>query len=186
MWKCKEWWYIQLTLEIWCGPLSQHPLPPARHQPHLLIPSAQTINQKKNKESRNEIQLPGLKITNGSYFSGTQKLWIMQHLLVPRIQWPLLIYEMPLSLAARLEQKISTFIRKWLHLHHSMSSLCFYSADSPCPLLIKSLTLVLKASKISGPLLLKCSHEPPVSSSPPKFQADSWEWENCECDRTRH
>ena len=30
MWKCKEWWYIQLTLGIWCGPLSQHPLPPAR------------------------------------------------------------------------------------------------------------------------------------------------------------
>ena len=25
---------------IWCGSLSQHPLPPARHQPHLLIPSA--------------------------------------------------------------------------------------------------------------------------------------------------
>ena len=40
---------IQLTLGIWCGPLSQHPLPSARHQPHLLIPSAQTINQKKAK-----------------------------------------------------------------------------------------------------------------------------------------
>ena len=51
MWKCKEWWNIQLTLGIWCGPLSQHPLPPARHQPHLLIPSAQTINQKKAKNS---------------------------------------------------------------------------------------------------------------------------------------
>ena len=44
MWKCKEWWNIQLTVGIWCGPLSQHPLPPARHQPHLLIPSTQTTN----------------------------------------------------------------------------------------------------------------------------------------------
>ena len=25
--------------------LGQHPLPPARHQPHHLIPSTQTINQ---------------------------------------------------------------------------------------------------------------------------------------------
>ena len=58
MWKCKEWWNIQLTLGIWCGPLSQHPLPPARHQPHLLIPSAQTNSQKKQREPRNEIQLP--------------------------------------------------------------------------------------------------------------------------------
>ena len=49
MWKCKEWWNIQLTSGIWCGLLSQHPLPPARHQPHFLIPYAQTTNQKKAK-----------------------------------------------------------------------------------------------------------------------------------------
>ena len=53
-----QWWNIHLTLAIWCGPLSPHPLPPARHQPHLLVPSAQTNNQKKSKEPRNEIQLP--------------------------------------------------------------------------------------------------------------------------------
>ena len=29
--------------------INQHPLPPERHQPHLLILSAQTINQKKAK-----------------------------------------------------------------------------------------------------------------------------------------
>ena len=98
----------------------------------------------------------------------------MQHLLIPTIQWPLLIYEMTRPLAGRLEQ-ISTFICKWLHLHHSMSSLWFYSADSPYPLLIKSLTSVLKASKISGHLLLKHSHNPLVSSCPPKLQASSWE-----------
>ena len=51
MWKCKEWCYIQLTLGIWCGPLSQHPLPPARHQPHPLTPSTQTIIQEETKDS---------------------------------------------------------------------------------------------------------------------------------------
>ena len=78
MWRCKEWWYIQLTLGTWCGPLSQYPLPPARHQPHLLIPSTQTINQKKakNPEMRfNSQQIvlyclhlltqnPGLRVVN--------------------------------------------------------------------------------------------------------------------------
>ena len=49
MWKLKEWWYIQLTLGIGCGHLTQHPLPRASHQPHLLISSAQPINQKKTK-----------------------------------------------------------------------------------------------------------------------------------------
>ena len=42
-----------------------------------------------NRKSIDELEdklLSGLKINDGSYFSGTQKLWIMQHLLVPRIQ----------------------------------------------------------------------------------------------------
>ena len=49
---------IKLTLWIWCEPLTQHALPAARHQPHLLIPSAQTINQEKtnNPEMRSNFQ----------------------------------------------------------------------------------------------------------------------------------
>ena len=94
--------------------------------------------------------LAGLKTIDRSHFSGTQKLGILQHLLIARIQWPLLIYEVPISLAFKSEQKVSVFIRKWLHLHHSTSSLCFYSSASLCPLPIKSLSSALKASKISG------------------------------------
>ena len=32
-------------------PLDQHRLPPGRQQPHLLVPSAETNNQKKAKNS---------------------------------------------------------------------------------------------------------------------------------------
>ena len=35
--------------------------------------------------------LAELRIIDKSHFNGTQKVWILQHLLVPRIQWPLLI-----------------------------------------------------------------------------------------------
>ena len=49
---------INVHLGSDAGILSQHPLPPARHQPHLLIPSAQTINQEKTKnpEMRSNFQ----------------------------------------------------------------------------------------------------------------------------------
>ena len=30
-----------------------------------------------------------LNIIDTSYFTGSQKLWFLQHLLIPRIQWPL-------------------------------------------------------------------------------------------------
>ena len=46
-----------------------------------------------------------------------------------------------------------------------------------CPLPIKSLTSVLKASKISGHFLLKHSHDPIVSSCTPKLKPGCWEVE---------
>ena len=65
--------------------------------------------------------LAGLSVIHKSHFTDTQKFSILQHLLNLRIQWTLLIYEIPISLAFRLEQKASVFIQKWLHLHHSTS-----------------------------------------------------------------
>ena len=50
--------------------------------------------------------LAGLSLTDKSHFAGNQKLWILQHVLIPRTQWPLLIYEIPISLAFKLGQKV--------------------------------------------------------------------------------
>ena len=118
--------------------------------------------------------LDGLNIIDSSHFTGSQKLWFLQHLLIPRIQWPILIYEVPISLMSILEQKASVYIRKWLKLHKSIAILSFYSSASPCPLLVRSLTSVLKSSKISRHLLLKHSRDASVSSSVPKLQSGNW------------
>ena len=109
-----------------------------------------SISDRNSSAELTDKLLAGLSVIDKSHFTGTQKLWILQHLLIPRIQWPLLIYETSISLTFKLEQKVSVFIRKWLHLHHSTLSLCFYSSVSPYPLPIKGLSSVLKASKISG------------------------------------
>ena len=59
----------------------------------------------------------------------------------------------------------------------------FYSSASPCPLPVRSLTSVLKSSKISGHLLLKHSQDPSVSSCVPKLQAGQLEAvQACEAD----
>ena len=115
--------------------------------------------------------LAGLSVIGKSHFTGMEKLWILQHLLIPRIQWPLLIYKIPISLAFKLEQKVFIFTGKWLHLHHSASSLCFYSSISQCSLPITTLSSALKALKISGHLLLRSSQDPLISSCVPKLQA---------------
>ena len=59
----------------------------------------------------------GLRIIDKSHFTGSQKLWILQHLLIPRIHWSLLIYKVPISLLLNWNKE-SVFVHKWLHLHH--------------------------------------------------------------------
>ena len=113
----------------------------------------------------------GLNLINKSSFKGTQKLWILQHLLIPRIQWSLLIYEISISHASVLEKKISKFIRKWLNIHSLTTDISLYSLISPCPLPIKSLTSILKSSKISEHLLLRDSKDALVSSVSPTLES---------------
>ena len=98
----------------------------------------------------------------------------------------ILIYEVPISLASKLNQKASVYIRKWLKLHKSRTSLSFYSSASHCPLPVRSLTSVLKSSKISRHLMLKPSQDASVFSCVPKLQAGNWQVEEsvqaCETD----
>ena len=113
-----------------------------------------SISDRNSSAEPTDKLLVRVSVIDKSHFTGTQKLWILQHVLIPRIKWPLLIYGIPISLAFKLEQKVCAFICKRLHVHHSTSSLCFYSSVSPCSLPNKSLSSALKASKISGDLLL--------------------------------
>ena len=128
------------------------------------------ISDRKYLDELEKKLLDGLNIIDASNFTASQKLWFLEHLVIPRIQWTILIYEVPISLVFRLEQKPSVYIQKWVRLHKSIASLLFYSSASPCPLPVKSLTSVLKSSKISGHLLLKHSQDPSVSSFVPKLQ----------------
>ena len=109
-----------------------------------------------------------------SFHRGIHKVWILQHLFIPRLRWPLLIYEISISVVLQLEQKISCLLRKWLKLHHSTTNICLYSSISPCPLPIKSLTSVLKAAKVSGHLLLRESSDEFVSSCNPTLKSGFW------------
>ena len=80
--------------------------------------------------------LSSFKITDRCHFKGTQTLWI-QHLLICRIQWPLIIDEISISAGSNLEKKISTYIRKWLGLHSSTRNISIYSFCSSYPLPVK-------------------------------------------------
>ena len=87
------------------------------------------VNDKHQAEEFSQTVSKGLSLIDKSCHRGIEKVWILQHLLVPRLRWPLLIYEIPITIVIRLEQKISCFVRKWLKLHNSTTNLCLYSSS---------------------------------------------------------
>ena len=56
--------------------------------------------------------LSGLKLIGKSSHKGIHKVWILQNMLIPRLCWPLLIYEISISVVNCIEHKISSFLRK--------------------------------------------------------------------------
>ena len=133
------------------------------------------LSDKSQVDKFSEALTKGLLLIDKSYHRDLHKLWILQHLLIPRLRWPLLIYEIPLTAVVKFEQKISVYIRKWLRLHNSTTNICLYSASSPCPLPLKSLSAIWKSSKVSGQLLLRDSKDPFVSKADIPLKAGKWE-----------
>lgn len=67
-----------------------------------------------------------LKLVDRSGLPGKLEAWLYQHGILPRILWPLLIYEMPISTVETLERKVSSHLGKWLGLPKSLSSTALY------------------------------------------------------------
>ncbi|KAK0146299.1 hypothetical protein N1851_014401 [Merluccius polli] len=57
---------------------------------------------------------------------GRFKAWVYQHGILPRILWPLLIYEVPMTVVEGFEQRVSSYLRRWLGLPRSLSNIGLY------------------------------------------------------------
>ena len=49
----------------------------------------------------------------------------VQHMMMPRLMWPLSIYNVPLTTVEWLQQKITAMLKKWLKIPRSLTSACF-------------------------------------------------------------
>ena len=91
------------------------------------------------------------------------------------MSWFLLIYKISFSVANHLVLKVSPYLTKWLNVHHSTTNIFLYSLTSPCPLSLKSLTSVIKSTKVSGHLLLKDSADKQISESSSQLKCGFWD-----------
>lgn len=70
-----------------------------------------------------------------------------QHGVLPRILWPLLVYEVPMTTVEALERTISQFLRRWLGLPRSLCSIALYGHSTKLQLPISGLSEEFKVTR---------------------------------------
>ena len=52
---------------------------------------------------------------------GRYKAWMFQHMLLPRLMWPLSIYTVTVTVIDRIQSKITSKLKRWLGLPRTLS-----------------------------------------------------------------
>lgn len=86
-----------------------------------------------------------------------------QHGILPRILWPLLLYEFPISTISELERRVSRYLRRWLGFPRSLSSIALYGNTCKLQLTLKSIEEEFKVLRVRELLQLLESRDPTVS-----------------------
>ena len=55
------------------------------------------------------------------------KLWCYQHGLLPRLSWPMLMYDIPVSTVESIQKTVNRWLRIWLRVPQSFSEINLYS-----------------------------------------------------------
>ena len=55
-----------------------------------------------------------MEIIDKSGLPGKYKAWCYQHGILPRITWPLLMYEVPMTKVKSSEKMFNRYLRRWL------------------------------------------------------------------------
>ena len=114
-----------------------------------------------------EIQVgEGLRKIDNTSLPGKLKIWCLQFGLMPRLIWPLTMYDASLTNIKNLERKISAHIRKWLGVPRSLSSVGLYGKGL-LELPLSSLTEEYKCAKVRLQVMLTESKDEAIKEIVP-------------------
>ncbi|RXN04866.1 hypothetical protein ROHU_009463 [Labeo rohita] len=82
---------------------------------------------------------------------GKFKAWHYQHGLLPRLMWLLTVYEVPMTSVERVERKINKYLRRWLGIPPSFTSVGLYIRSGQLQLPLSSVVEEFKGSGASVP-----------------------------------
>ena len=124
-----------------------------------------TLNDRiSNADTLNQLQ-QWLQDTEKCGLPGKFKAWIYQHGILPRLLWPLLVYDIPLTDVEKMETKTNTYLKKWLGIPRSFSSVGLFSQNSKLQLPLKSVLDQYQMTKARQVIILEDSQDKCVSKA---------------------
>ncbi|KAK0136753.1 Retrovirus-related Pol polyprotein from type-2 retrotransposable element R2DM [Merluccius polli] len=125
-----------------------------------------TLKDTVQVEQLRQDTISGLQSIEKTMLPGRLKLWCLQFGLLPRLMWPLTIYEVPISKVDKLERLVSSFARKWLGVPRCLSNIALYGKGI-LELPLSSLTEEYKSTKVRLQMMLTESRDPCVAKTAP-------------------
>lgn len=110
--------------------------------------------------------ISGLQSIDNTQLPGKLKSWCLQFGLLPRMLWPLAVYEVPISTVEKLERTVTGYIKKWLGVPRCLTTIGLYG-DSILKLPLSSLTEEFKCAKTRLQMTLNESRDTVVSNNAP-------------------
>ena len=114
--------------------------------------------------------LEGLHAIEKSELPGKLKAWCFQHGLLPRLLWPLQIYEISLSRVETIQQHINKYLHKWLDVPPCFWTVGHYTATGMLQLPFSSITEEFKVGKARLHLMLRDSPDDVIRQVQPEVR----------------
>ena len=100
----------------------------------------ESLNEQEQIEEIMKECIRSLKQINKCKLPGQYKAWMLQHMLLPRLLWPLTIYNVPMSKVSELQKKITAKLKSWLGFPKPLSVECLYTKSGRLQLPFSELT----------------------------------------------
>ena len=134
--------------------------------------SSPITDQHRGVEIQKQVE-NGLEAIERTSLSGKFKTWCLQYGLLPRVLWPLQMYDVAISRVEKMQQKISVCLRRWLGVPRFLSTNALYSNQSKLQLPLTSLVEEFKVTKARMYLMLRDSKDPVISDLQPDVSTGS-------------
>ncbi|GFO24573.1 reverse transcriptase [Plakobranchus ocellatus] len=117
-----------------------------------------------------ELASESLLAINKCGLQGKFKIWCLQFMLIPKLLWPLLVYDICSTTVEAIEAKINKHTRKWLGIPPGLSDVAMYCLKAKLKLPMKSILEEYKCSKARLLTMLEESDDPVVKTVQPSLR----------------